>query len=188
VFDEAHLVPDALAILQGTSERPPTGVCLVSYRPGELHRTTSDNVDYVLTVGERSAELADRSGVQPFVPDVRRSAHVRHWHKYLTAVLPQHRRFFFRSAEGLTGASAANIPEFHHELERSEPAVLLHHARARDFSRWTGLVLGDPELADAFRSIEDRTAGGGADVERGRRDLLAGIEQRYREPPGTAPG
>ena len=189
VFDEAHLVPDAFSILQGTAERPPTGVCLVTYHPGDLHRETFDGIDYVLTLREWTAELIDRSGAQPFVPDARRSAHVRHWHKYLTAVLPHHQRFFFRSAEGLTGASAANIPEFHHELERCEPAVLLHHAPAHDFSRWIELVLQDPELASEFRAIEERIAGGAeADVEPARRDLLAGIERRYREPVGAAPG
>lgn len=186
VFDEAHLVPDALPILQGAAERPPTGVCLVTYHPGDLHRATLDNVDAVLTLRDLTAEFTDRSGTQPFVPDARRSAHVRHWHKYLTAVLPHHQRFFFRSDAGLTGASAANIPEFHHELERCEAAVLLHHAPAHDFSRWTELVLRDPELASAIRAIEDRIARGAeAGVERARRDLLAGIERRYREPLGA---
>jgi hypothetical protein len=183
VLDEAHVVPDAFPILRGTAERPPAGVCLVTYHPGELHGDTLGSIDYVLTLQAPKANIDDGSGPRPFVPDVRRSAHVRHWHKYLTALLPHHQRFFFRSAGGLTGASAANIPEFHHELERCESAVLLHHARARDFSRWTELVLRDAELATTIGSVEARIAGGPeAEVEPARRDLLVGIERRYRDP------
>jgi hydroxymethylpyrimidine pyrophosphatase-like HAD family hydrolase len=189
VLDEAHLVPEALQLLGGAADAPATGVCLVTYRPGDFQPRTLDTIDYVLTLRERTAEIADRSGGRPFAPDPRRSSHVRHWHKYLTGLLPHHQRFFFRSADRLTGASAANIPEFYHELERCEPGVLVHHAQAHDFSRWTEAVLQDPELASAFRAIENRIAGGSeAQIERARRDLLADIERRYREPGEPAAG
>jgi hypothetical protein len=114
------------------------------------------------------------------VADQRTSVHLRHWHKYRSAELPYHQRFFFRRRDRLTGAVAASMADFHHEIGRAEPEVLRHHARNRDFSRWTNEVIRDHELADRLRLAEESLTGdGAAATEVGRRLLLEVIETHY---------
>jgi hydroxymethylpyrimidine pyrophosphatase-like HAD family hydrolase len=120
-----------------------------------------------------------RTTLVPFVPGDRRTSHVRHWHKYVGGELPWHRRFFFRRAPGsTTGATASNLRELHRELQRCEPAVLLHHGGGGDLSRWIDGVLGDHVLAGQFAGIEDELVVSG-DAERARLELIGAIEARY---------
>jgi hypothetical protein len=124
--------------------------------------------------------LVDRRTARRFVADQRTSVHVRHWHKYQSADLPYHQRFFFRRQGRLTGVVAASMADFHHEIGRAEPDVLHHHARNRDFSRWTNEVIRDRELAGRLRLAEETLAGNGAAAtEEGRHLLLQVIETRY---------
>jgi hypothetical protein len=125
--------------------------------------------------------LIDRRTARSFVADQRTSAHLRHWHKYQSAELPYHQRFFFRRKDRLTGAVAASMADFHHEIGRAEPEVLRHHARNRDFSRWTNEVIRDHELAGRLRLAEESFTGNGAaaTAEEGRRLLLQVIETHY---------
>jgi len=125
------------------------------------------------------AFLVDREQMRPFQVDRRASAHVRHWHKYLESRLPVHRRFFFRRGDQLSGATAASLVEFHHEIARAEPAVLRHHAAHHDFSRWIEGVIRDRELAHDIRQAELILRAGGNGVEEGRRRLLHAVESRY---------
>jgi hydroxymethylpyrimidine pyrophosphatase-like HAD family hydrolase len=130
--------------------------------------------------GPLQAVLADRRGATPFVADQRASTHVRHWHKYQSAELPYHQRFFFRSGDRLTGAVAASMADFHHEIGRAEPDVLRHHARHRDFSRWTDDVIRAHDLAARLRQAEEGlTRDGRHGIEEGRRLLLQVIETHY---------
>ncbi|MEO8696925.1 MAG: HAD hydrolase family protein [Acidimicrobiales bacterium] len=116
---------------------------------------------------------------------VRRTGHVRHWHKYTAGLLPESRRFYFRNANDDTvGEPAANIAEFHRELCRCSPDVLAHHALGRDFSRWIGLALGDAQTAEAVEAIEARIGEmhGGHDrvaIESERGAILAALERHY---------
>jgi hypothetical protein len=124
--------------------------------------------------------LVDRRTARRFVADQRTSVHLRHWHKYQSAELPYHQRFFFRRRDRLTGAVAASMADFHHEIGRADPEVLRHHARNRDFSRWTNEVIRDHELAGRLRLAEESLTGnGGAATEAGRRLLLEVIETHY---------
>ena len=123
--------------------------------------------------------LVDRERMRRFQVDRRASAHVRHWHKYLESRLPVHRRFFFRRGDQLSGATAASLVEFHHEIARAEPAVLRHHAAHHDFSRWIDGVIRDRELAHDVRQAELALRAGGNGVEEGRRRLLEAVESRY---------
>lgn len=125
------------------------------------------------------AFLVDRERMRRFQVDRRASAHVRHWHKYLESRLPVHRRFFFRRGDQLSGATAASLVEFHHEIARAEPAVLRHHAAHHDFSRWIEGVIRDRELAHDIRQAELILRAGGDGVEEGRRRLLHAVESRY---------
>jgi hypothetical protein len=131
--------------------------------------------------------IAKRRGgpARAFTPSSRVSAHVRHWHKYMHAKLPPHRWFVFRGRWGVTGRSAANVAEFHDELQRAGPDVVQHHVIGGDFSRWIHTVVKDDQLALAFSAIE-RAAMEASDpptrgaVEEWRRALLRVIEDRYR--------
>jgi hypothetical protein len=107
--------------------------------------------------------------------------HVRHWHKYLHAQLPRERWFYFRDALHAGSAVAANVAEFHRALRRASAAELRHHAQGGDFSRWLAEVIQDETLSRVVRPIQQRLRESqqDADVEQGRRDLLAGIERRY---------
>lgn len=141
---------------------------------------------------ELAARLADLEGAPavlvrrtaphtlvPFTPRTRLTSHVRHWHAYTDSVLDWHRRFFFHRAEHEpTGVVAANLTQFHQELARCERAIVGHHLRNRDFSRWIGGVLRDEVLADRFDAIE-RAHHGQADLETARGELLTALEDRY---------
>jgi hydroxymethylpyrimidine pyrophosphatase-like HAD family hydrolase len=113
----------------------------------------------------------------------RRTAHVRHLHKYAAARLPAHRRFYFRNAaDELVGSPAANMEEFVHELTHCEPDVISHHATGGDFSRWIALALADNEMAATVESLERRIARNKPDagvIEAVRRDILDAVELRY---------
>ncbi|HEX6106639.1 MAG TPA: HAD hydrolase family protein [Gemmatimonadales bacterium] len=128
---------------------------------------------------DRQALLLDRRTGRRFTVDRRVSVHVRHWHKYRSGELPAHQRFYFRRGDRLTGAVAGAIGEFHDEVARAEPAVLLHHARNRDFSRWIAGVIADHELAGQVRTAERRLSAEPDGVERERLVLLRAIESRY---------
>ncbi len=84
----------------------------------------------------------------------------------------------------MTGRSAANLAEFHDELQRAGPDVIGHHVASSDFSRWIETVVKDDELARAFAAVEgganDVTEPARAAVEEWRRELLRAIEERYR--------
>lgn len=126
------------------------------------------------------AVLIGRDEPRRFLVDRRSTGHIRHWHKYLHASLPPHRRFFFRTPTHATGVAAANLAEFHDSLLRSEGDVIRHHAANADFSRWLAGVIGDEELAGDVRDVE-RAIKNGVDVELIRRKLVALIERRYPE-------
>jgi hydroxymethylpyrimidine pyrophosphatase-like HAD family hydrolase len=129
-----------------------------------------------------SAVLIDRAGPRAFRLDERASVHVRHWHKYLLAPLPAHRRFFFRAGDRPTGIVAANVAEFHDALQHCEAEAIRHHAAQGDFSRWLAEVIQDEDLAADFEGVEGRLRQDKAvDAESARRKLVSSIEQRYPE-------
>ena len=149
-------------------------------RAGFWLPASAGNPETSADTGRIEGLLVDRRSARRFVADQRTSAHVRHWHKYQSAELPYHQRFFFRRRDRLTGAVAASMADFHHEISRAEPEVLRHHARNRDFSRWTNEVIRDHELAGRLRLAEESLTGNGAAAtEAGRRLLLEVIETHY---------
>lgn len=121
----------------------------------------------------------------------RRSPHVRHWHKYVHGYLAPRLHFEFRDEQGLTGRSAANLEDFHRELQLCRDSVLTHHLAHGDFSRWISEAVRDESLASAIRKLEspDHLL----DIDETRDELTRAIEQRYGdtdETPGisAAPG
>jgi hypothetical protein len=141
---------------------------------------SAGNPETSADTGRIEGLLVDRRTARRFVADQRTSVHLRHWHKYQSAELPFHQRFFFRLRDRLTGAVAASMADFHHEIGHAEPEVLRHHARNRDFSRWTNEVIRDHELAGRLRLAEESLTGNGAAAtEAGRRLFLGVIETHY---------
>lgn len=211
ILDEAHLVPDVGPLLALGPKSTAGGMCAVTWRPDQLSADSMAAMDLALMLpggGRETAEclrragfvlpmspvptgprvagriegvLVDRISARAFVADTRSSAHVRHWHKYLSADLPYHRRFFFRGRDRLTGAVAASMTDFHHEIGRAESDVLRHHAKNHDFSRWTDQVIRDHRLAERLRVAEASLVrnGAAAAVEEGRQLLLHEIETHY---------
>lgn len=107
----------------------------------------------------------------------RRTTHVRHWHKYAYAELPDDKRFRFRDRAGETGQVAANTYEFHHLLRACDEQVVAHHVAGRDFSSWARESLQDDALAADLATIEHD---GAADVAATRERLVRAVERRYR--------
>ena len=120
--------------------------------------------------------------VQPIELAPRRTAHVRHWHKYVQGKLPPRLRFCFRGQHGSGAVTAANVQEFC-DLVRESPAdVIVFHAERFDFSRWIGQALQEGGLAGSVRSLEQRfTASPHAadDIAALRQEVTGVIMQHY---------
>lgn len=207
VIDEA---PQLLGPDSGTDVCGPRsqGICLVTYQPGSLPAGVLPQMDVVLVVhgGERilnqlpgvvpggpldettplrrgQALLLDGERSLRFQIASRQRPHVRHWHKYLLSRLPLSSQFFFRTAGGPTGAAAANIAEFHHEIERAADEVIRHHLLHGDFSRWLEKTLQDRALAGLVRQIESGMQGNGLEeIMAARERLIIAVEDRYGVP------
>lgn len=196
VLDEAHLAAG--------NDRPvvPTGakgMCLVTYQPELLDSETVENLDAMVSFPRRgqpkgpfiakgkAAVRALLNGdtshpdVRSFTVGQRMSLHVRHWHKYVSALLPTHLRFWFRTAQGPTGRSAGNLAEFHHGVEASSWEVLAHHAAHNDLSKWIAQVIGDDSLAQQIGAAEVlvQTADSVAQRSAATRAVLQAVEERY---------
>ncbi len=113
----------------------------------------------------------------------RRTAHLRHEHKYESIGTPLHRGLWFRNErDELTGAVATNLRELHQELATCDPGVLRHHAPRRDISRWARDVLHDSVLADSIRTMEADVSNDSSDatVNAARHALILLLTQRTR--------
>jgi hydroxymethylpyrimidine pyrophosphatase-like HAD family hydrolase len=182
IVDEAHSVFGPAGTL-GPLAVSAAGLCLVTYRPDLLSHFAHERLDYRITVRSVDDALieARQAGGRRFRPAPRRCRHGRHAEKYMTAILPAHRRFHFLAGHVPTGRSAGSLREFRDEVAFAPDAVLLHHARQRDFSRWLRDLCRDCELAKSVARIEAdlverRTANGAA---RFRNELFAALGDRY---------
>ena len=153
-LEEAHL-PDGLPMPPDGSRQ---GICLVTYRPEALPAGVVP--EWVVTMDIREGPQLQRWGGTPrrLVPADRTTPHTRHWHKYAEGEMPAYRRFHFRGPRGLTGRTAANLPEFATEVARAPDDVLRHHAAGADFSRWIGDICRDRRVAAAVAEVESRVA------------------------------
>ncbi|HME72943.1 MAG TPA: hypothetical protein VKM54_24185, partial [Myxococcota bacterium] len=131
------------------------------------------------------AVLARRDEMQPraFTRASRASSHVRHWHKYARAKLPEHLSFHFHADAPEPAYDAGNLEDFHRALTACAPATIRLHARCSDFSRWIRDVIHDDELSAAVLELESKISDdtADADVDVVRAGLLSAIEDRYLE-------
>ena len=72
--------------------------------------------------------------------------------------------FVFRRSDGTTIAEAGSLLEFCRVVTGGlDAAILDHHARGRDFSRWVQDIFSDAHLASQFLKVERRWARGEID-------------------------
>lgn len=166
---------DTVVVLPGTGE----GAEQVRSTVEELHPRGGELMELAEGLRRGQGALASTSGVPPvaFELDERFTRHVRHWHKYTDAQLPEHLRFRF--GHGGCEGVAANVREFHRGLRRVSPAVLTAHLLQRDLSRWVRGVLSDEDLGAAVADTEHAVCAGFEDVETARVTLLQEVEDHF---------
>jgi hydroxymethylpyrimidine pyrophosphatase-like HAD family hydrolase len=96
------------------------------------------------------------SEARAFFPAPRATRHVRHLRKYADSVTSPERRFFFRQPGGRVVGEADSVNSFRQAVAAAEDAVLAHHARRGDFSRWVLDTFSDRELGVQLRKTEAR--------------------------------
>ena len=159
---EGHGAPEALQHVAETTGRPVDELQqLLGTRRGRALLVAADGqaAPVAFTVGQRA------------------SGHVRHWHKYIDAKLPERLRFYFRASDRI----AANLREFHRHLGACPAHTIAEHAHAHDFSRWIGDVLQDAELARDIALAEQRLRDDQQPTETVRDTIQHAIEHRYLE-------
>jgi hydroxymethylpyrimidine pyrophosphatase-like HAD family hydrolase len=196
IYDEAHLL--------GTDEQARWvrrgGYVLSSFAPKSLPANELDSSDVMLKLTDTSASAQVtarplwRASVRfgsgpsrPFTIAERRTAHVRHRHKYADVFLPQERRFHFRATDGHHLAAAGSMHDFRTALAHLDPQALQYHLERGDFSRWLDDTIADRDLAAQVAAWEDELAAHrAADLEHIRHRLIRAVEDRYLDAPDTA--
>ena len=193
IYDEAHLLgshEEAHWTRRG-------GYVLSSFAPAALPANETDDTDVVLeidnpdTAGDVASRTLRRASVRfgagaprAFTIAERRTAHVRHRHKYADISLPRERRFYFRPIDGQTISAAGTMGDFSTAVGHLDPRALQYHLERGDFSRWLDDTIADKELAAQVAVWEDELpAHRAADLERIRRQLVHAVQQRYLDSP-----
>ena len=181
-LEEAHVALGDEGAL-GLAEH---GICLVTYHPQDLSEKALRSADLTIDLQEMGATLRqrDQSVATSFTLGHRTTMHLRHLHKYEQALLPENRRFFFRDDKRATETVAANLAEFAALLTHVPEAVVRHHARGRDFSRWILDVFRDSHLAHEIRDIEKELASASVNgnINSLRNAIISAIEARFSPP------
>ncbi|WP_370599211.1 HAD hydrolase family protein [Mycolicibacterium sp. yt] len=190
VYDEAHLL--------GPDEQAPWtrrgGYVLSSFTPAAFPASEIYSAEVVLELpspdgsepplisppARRATVRVGSDPARPFIIADRRTAHVRHRHKYADVSLPKHRRFYFRTTDGHPAPVAGTMHEFHTAISHLDPQALEYHLQRGDLSRWLRDIIADKNLADQVAAWEDELqAHRAADLERIRRELGKAIDDRY---------
>jgi hydroxymethylpyrimidine pyrophosphatase-like HAD family hydrolase len=189
IYDEAHL----LGTDQAARWLRRAGYVLSSFAPASLPADEIDRADIVLELNQDEASggvkatkllrATLRTGSEParsFTVADRRTAHVRHRHKYADVSLPAERQFYFRPVDGQHLAPATTMHDFGAALKRLDPHALRYHLERGDFSRWLASTIADKDFAADVAAWEDELlAHEAADLEHIRHRLIAGVEDRY---------
>lgn len=194
VYDEAHLLgpgQEVRWVRRG-------GYVLSSFVAAALPADEIDASDVVVEMDDSdqspsalhpAPRAAVRYGGNPkraFAVAERRTAHVRHRHKYADVALPRERRFYFHSVDGQSIAPAGTMEEFGAALRRLTPQALEFHLERGDFSRWLERIINDRKLAAEVASWEDEMAAHrAAEVERVRQQLIRAVRDRYLDDRGA---
>lgn len=103
----------------------------------------------------------------------------RHHRKYAEGLLIPERSFYFRGPEGKLNLRAHNLVLFLEIADGVDPDTWQYHLKRGDYSQWFGEVIGDEELANEARSIEQAHA---LDPTDSRAKMRAAVERRYTQP------
>lgn len=187
VYDEAHLL--------GSDEEAHWarrgGYVLCSFAPASLPAREIDSSDVAIALAntDAAADIASRRratirfGSEPprgFTIAERRTAHVRHRHKYADVRLPPERRFYFRTTGGESIEAAASLHDFCSAVRHLDQQALEYHLERGDFSHWLDGTIADRDLAMLVAAWEDELeAHRAADLERIRDQLVQAVEKRY---------
>ena len=177
---EALLAVDVLLALPRPVEH--SGLIDLIAATGSMSRAAARAVIDHMEDGQAVLVERDRPGVaRPFSVGVRETTHLRHWHKYSVGGLPPNRRFYFRTDQHTTGATAGSVEELERELRACEMGSVTHHCAGGDFSRWIADVLGDATLGAAVAVVEDDVRNGARSAAQGRHDIVQAIHERTAE-------
>jgi len=188
IYDEAQL----LGTDRAARWLRRAGYVLSSFAPASLPADEINDADIVLELnheassGVKTAKLLRatlRIGTEParsFTVGDRRTAHVRHRHKYADVSLPAERQFYFQPVDGQHVAPATTMHDFGAALKHLDPQALRYHLERGDFSRWLDSTIADKDFAAHVAALEDELlAHEAADLERIRHRLIRGVEERY---------
>ena len=103
----------------------------------------------------------------------RQTAHVRHRQKYIDVGVRSGEEFVFTWQGRPTNFRARNLGEFLGVLPLVAEEVFRSHLSRGDFHRWIEEALGDHELAEAIRRIEQGVASNA------REEIMRAIQDRY---------
>ncbi len=187
IYDEAHLL--------GSEEEAHWarrgGYVLCSFAPASLPAQEIDSSDVAITLADAgiAADIVSRRraiirfGSGPprgFSIAERRTAHVRHRHKYADVRLPPERRFYFHTTDGESIAAAASMHDFCKAVRHLDQQALEYHLERGDFSHWLDGTIADKDFAASVSAWEDELeARRAADLERIRDQLVQAVEKRY---------
>jgi hydroxymethylpyrimidine pyrophosphatase-like HAD family hydrolase len=104
----------------------------------------------------------------------------RHHRKYAEGLLIPERSFYFRGPEGKLNLRAHNLVLFLEIADGVDADTWQYHLKRGDYSQWFGEVIGDEDLANEARSIEEQAQA--LDPAESRAKMRAAVEQRYTQP------
>ncbi|MDH6146939.1 MULTISPECIES: HAD family hydrolase [Paraburkholderia] len=103
----------------------------------------------------------------------------RHRRKYAEGLLIPERSFYFRGEHNALNLRAHNLVLFIEIAEGVDAATWQFHRQRGDYSRWFEQQIGDAELADEVRGIEQDSA---LDAAQSLARIRAAIHARYTQP------
>ncbi|SEJ16974.1 HAD family hydrolase [Paraburkholderia diazotrophica] len=209
VFDEAHhLFPRTWASASAAVPDALESALVVTVHPEALSPALLKHVNVVIALGDDAAskldEFASSVGIdQPIVPtkgvergealfwepaqgeprvvtiEQGRGQHRRHLRKYAEGLLIPERSFYFRGPHGKLNLRAHNLILFVELAEGVDEETWRFHLQRGDYSQWFESVIGDADLANETRAIEQD---GSVSPDESRSRVLSAISARYTQP------
>lgn len=103
----------------------------------------------------------------------------RHVRKYAEGLLIPERSFYFKGPEGRLNLRAHNLVLFLELGDGVDAQTWQFHLQRGDYARWFEEVIGDAELAQAARAVQEEQE---LSVDEGRARIREAVEQRYTQP------
>ncbi|MEX3936654.1 HAD hydrolase family protein [Paraburkholderia phymatum] len=209
VFDEAHhLFPRTWASASAAVPEALESALIVTVHPEQLSPALLKQVNVAIALGDDAAGKLDafassidmdlpivpEKGAkrgealfwepaqgEPYVVTIERGRgqHRRHLRKYAEGLLIPERSFYFRGPRSQLNLRAHNLILFVELAEGADEETWRFHLQRGDYSRWFESVLGDVELANETRTIEQDES---LSPTESRSRVLSAITARYTQP------